>query len=249
MRKRISRLLLTLADTLGLLALRVRRMPRIAGAEEEPPPADKTFTKAEHEAEVNRIVQERLARDRKDRPSDDELAELRAKAEKADRLEAASLSQAEKLQQDAAKAEERAQAAEQKAQTATELANKTLIKAQIISAAAQAGAVDHDAVYALMQAQDFTVNKDGQQLQVTVGDDGQVTGHQEAVTAFLEGKQYLVGSTPTPGPGGGGPRPGPQASGLTEEEKAAAKFSGMTEAEYATYKATPSAVPEPAPTT
>jgi predicted nuclease with RNAse H fold len=72
------------------------------------------------------------------------------------------------------------------------------MRASIISAAAKAGAVNHDAVHALLAAQNFTVQKDGTEIKVTVGDDGQVTGHEETVTAFLEANEYLVGSTPRP---------------------------------------------------
>jgi hypothetical protein len=208
--------------------------PRNEG--DPPPPEEKTYTKAEHEAEVNRVVQERLARDRKDRLSDDEIAELKRKAAKADELEAANLSQADKLQQAATKAEQERDEANQKAEEATARANKTLIRASVISAAAKAGAVDPDDVHALLASKDFTVTKDGNELKVTIGNDGQVIGHEEAVTAFLEGKQHLVGSTPTPGPGGGGPRPTPTRSDLSEDEKAMAKSFGITEEEYAANK-------------
>jgi predicted DNA-binding protein (UPF0251 family) len=180
-------------------------------------------------------VQERLARDRKDRPSDDEIAELRTRAQKADELEAANLSQADKLKQAAEKAEQERDAAKQAAEEATKKANQTLMRASIISAAAKAGAVNHDAVHALLAAQNFTVQKDGTEIKVTVGDDGQVTGHEETVTAFLEANEYLVGSTPSPGPGGGGPRP-PVAHGLSQEELAIAKSFDMTPEEYAANK-------------
>lgn len=200
-------------------------------SEEVTPPA-KTFTQAEHEAEVNRIVQERLARDRKDRVSDDEIAELRKQAKKAEDLEAANLTASEKLKADAEKAQQERDQAIQDAKDARDEANKTKLQAKILTAAAKAGAVDSDAVYALLQADNFAVTKDGQKLEVTIGDDGQVTGHEEAVTAFLEAKQYLVGTTPTPGPGGGGPRPGTTPA-LTKDQLAMATSFGMTPEEYA----------------
>jgi hypothetical protein len=234
MRKRIARSLATLAAVFGRLALRVRGWQPIAGAEDKPdPPAppEKTFTKAE----VEQMIVDRLQRDRKDRKSDDEIAELEKRAKRADELEAANLSQAEKLKADADKAAAERDEAKQAAQAATDRANKTLMRASIISAAAKAGAVDHNAVHALLAAQDFTVTKDGQEIKVTVGDDGQVTGHEDAVTAFLEANQYLVGAPPTPGPGGGGPRP-PVAHGLTQEELAIAKSFDMTAEEYAANK-------------
>ena len=72
-----------------------------------------------------------------------------------------------------------------------------LQRAAVVAAAQRAGAVDPDAVFALL-------NKSA----VTVGDDGSVTGADDAVKALLADKQYLVGKTPTPTPGGadGGPR-------------------------------------------
>jgi hypothetical protein len=233
-RKRISRILLAINGLTGRLALRVRGMQPIAGAE-DPPPDEKTFTKAEHEAEVNRIVQERLARDRKDRLTDDEIAELRKQAKKAEDLEAANLSASERLKADAEKAIAERDAAKQEAADARADANKTLMRAKIVTAAAKAGAVDSDAVYSLLQADNFAVTKDGNKLEVTVGDDGQVTGHEEAVTAFLEAKTFLVGATPQPGPGGGGPRPA-AVTGLTQEELAMAKSFDMTPEEYAEHK-------------
>lgn len=237
-RKRLARILAAIGGTFGRLALRVRGMQAIAGAEEDPPPTDKTFTKAE----VEQMIVDRLTRDRKDRLSDDEIATLKARAQKADDLEAANLTESERLKAEALKATEDKVAAEQRATDAETRANQTLMKAQIISAAAKAGAVDSDAVYALLQADKFAVTKDGQKLEVTVGDDGQVTGHEEAVTAFLEAKTYLVGSTPTPGPGGGGPRPGPTSSGLTQEQREAAKSFGMTEEDYAKYADSPTSL-------
>jgi Flp pilus assembly protein TadG len=230
-RKRIARVLAAISTVLARLALRARGWQPIEGAEDKPdppPPADKTFTKAE----VEQMIVDRLQRDRKDRLSDDEIAELKAKAEKADKLEAANLTASEKLKADAEKAQQERDEAKADAQAARDEANRTKLQAKILTAASKAGAVDADAVYALLQNDNFAVTKDGTKLEVTIGDDGQVTGHEEAVTAYLEAKPYLVGTTPTPGPGGGGPRPS-TAPALTQEQLAMAKSFGMTPEEYA----------------
>jgi Flp pilus assembly protein TadG len=231
-RKRIARVLAASSTVLARLALRARGWQPIEGAEDKPDPPAKTFTQAEHEAEVNRIVQERLARDRKDRPTDDEIAELRKQAKKAADLEAANLTASEKLKADAEKAQQERDEAKADAQAARDEANKTKLQAKILTAASKAGAIDADAVYALLQNDNFAVTKDGTKIEVTIGDDGQVTGHEEAVTAYLEAKPYLVGTTPTPGPGGGGPRPS-TAPALTQEQLAMAKSFDMTPEEYA----------------
>lgn len=59
------------------------------------------------EEEFNRIIQARLARDRKDRPSDDELTALRQKAERADELERERMSDQEKAVAEAVAAAKR----------------------------------------------------------------------------------------------------------------------------------------------
>jgi hypothetical protein len=62
---------------------------------------DKVFK----QEDVDRIVQERLARDRKDRPSDDEITALREKATKFDELDTANKTELEKERARADKAE------------------------------------------------------------------------------------------------------------------------------------------------
>jgi hypothetical protein len=144
------------------------------------PPADKTFT----QAELDRVVEERLARERKKFEGFDDI---KARAEKFDELEAKNQSALEKAQTKAEKAEKERDEAVQRA-------NQTLVRAAVVAEAAKQGAVDADAVVALLPGD-----------QVTIGDDGQVTGAEQAVKGLLEAKQWLVGNTPTP-PGDGGAR-------------------------------------------
>jgi hypothetical protein len=157
--------------------------------------AEKTFT----QADVDRIVQDRLARAKSAPPADYE--DLKAKAAKFDELDAANKSELEKAQEAARKAtEERAKAVER--------ANAALRRGAVTAAAVKAGAVDPDAVLALI-AQDA----------VTVGDDGQVTGAEEAVTSLLKDKPYLVGKQPKfSGGADGGARGGDVPSQLSRDD-------------------------------
>lgn len=193
--------------------------PALAGAQDppadppadppknDPPPADPPVDppKMVDQAEVDRIVQQRLERQRAQFGGTPD--EIKERLKKLDDLEAASLSEKERLEKerDDFKAE---------AQTATERAQTALIRAAVIAQASKAGAVDPDAVVALLD-----------KSSLTVGDDGQVEGVEDAVTALLEEKTYLVGtnSTPNPGPGGGGPRNTPPAGNLDSQLSEAQK--------------------------
>lgn len=144
------------------------------------------------QAEVDRIVQERLGRE-KQRFAD--YDDLKAKASKFDDLDAASKSELQK-------ATERAEAAEKRATEAADRAKASDIRSAVTAAATTAGAIDIDAVLALIPSN-----------AVTVGDDGRVTGADTAVKALLESKPYLVGRfTGRNGSAEGGAR-GEEASG------------------------------------
>lgn len=197
----------------------------IAGADDDPPPpatppatppADlpKTFT----QDDIDRIVQDRLKRDRQDRPSDEEIAKMKADAERLAAIEAENQSELEKAQT-------RAETAETAASAATERANQTLRKAAVITASAEAGA-DPEIVHALLAERGFKVKQEDNTFEVTVGDDGQVTGASEAVKALIELKNIVGTSTP-PGPGDGGVRrPVPAKS--FDDELAEAERTGDT---------------------
>lgn len=185
-------------------------MKPIAGAEDNPPadppktpvnapdpPApDKTFT----QADLDRIVQERLSRQAKQFEGYDELKE---KAKKLDEIEEANRSELDK-------ATRRAEEAEAQATALAEANKKALIRAAVVAEAAKQGAVDPDAVVALLPGDAVTV------------DDGTVTGAEDAVKALLESKKYLVGvSNASPGPGDGGARTPAQPADLAEQIKSA----------------------------
>jgi hypothetical protein len=155
-----------------------------------PPAPDRTFT----QADVDRIVAERVARAKTEPPAD--YAQLQAAAKKLADIEAAQLTETERLTKALAEADAKATASDERARNA-------LQRAAVVAAAQRAGAVDPDAVVALLD-----------RSAVTVADDGTVTGADDAVKALLAEKLYLVGKPPTPTPGGadGGVRPQPPAS-------------------------------------
>lgn len=161
-----------------------------AGTHQAPPtpapPAPPTYTPPASQAEFDRIVQDRLARDRAGRPTDEQLAEWKQKAEAHDALAAASLT----AEQAATK---RAEDAESAARQATERANTIARRAAILAAASKAGSVDPDAVA------DLLANTNA----VTIDDAGQVTGADTAVQTLLTEKPYLAGGNAS-GSGGNG---------------------------------------------
>jgi hypothetical protein len=135
------------------------------------PPADgKTFT----QAELDRIVQDRLARAKATPPPDYE--ELKAKAAKLEELEEASKSELEKAQAKADKALKDSEAA-------IERANKRLVEAAILAEATAQKAIKPEHLHRLVDTGE-----------VTVGDDGQVTGAKEAVEGFLKANPEYVGT-------------------------------------------------------
>jgi Phage minor structural protein GP20 len=157
-----------------------------------PSDAPKTFS----QEQVDRMIQDRLARLKPTKPED--YDDLKAKATKLAELEAAQLTETERLQaeRDAIKAERDAAKAEIEAARGEAKAQR--IAAAILAEAAKQKAIDPTDVVAL-------IAKDA----VTIGDDGQVTGAEDAVKALLEAKPHLVGvpKKPQPDPGQGARTP------------------------------------------
>jgi hypothetical protein len=158
----------------------------------EPAPADKTFT----QAELERTVQDRLARERKKYEG---YEDLKKRAEEYDKLQDA---QKTELQ----KAQERADKAEQTAAQRTQAADRRLIEAAVLAEASKQRAIKPEHLHKLINSES-----------VTVGDDGQVTGAEEAVKSFLEANPEYVGNAR---PGGGadlGARQGAPSKGSFDD--------------------------------
>jgi hypothetical protein len=160
-----------------------RIVPIISGGEETPEEkADREAAEAAArekkftQADVDRIVQDRLARDRKERPSDDEIAELRDKAKKFDDAEAANASDLEKAQK-------RAEKAERDREEALTRVKETNLRSAILAEAAKPDrkVLDPEAVLSLLD-----------RSKLELDDDGTPKNIAEAMDALLTAKTYLV---------------------------------------------------------
>ena len=167
----------------------------------EPAPA-RTFT----QEELDRIVQDRLARAKREEPAD--YKELKAQAAKWAEYEESQKTELEKAQN-------AAKAAQKEAAQAIARANQQLTDAAILTEASKAKMLKPEHAPLL-------VDKNS----VTIGDDGQVTGAQEAVTAFLEANPEYVGKGRVADPVAQGARGTPTPGQITREE-----LKGMSSAE------------------
>lgn len=163
-------------------------------ADEDPTPNTTDEPKTVPQTEVDRIVKQRLERERAKFADYDDL---KAKAARADELEAAGQSELEKLQNQVKALEGERDTAKADADAARSDAQNLKVEAAIRSSLPK-DVVDPDVFLKLLPRD-----------QVTVGDDGQVTGHEDAIKALSEAHPFLVGST-TPaaalGPRDGGAR-------------------------------------------
>lgn len=170
-----------------------------------PPPSEATADDGRtfSQADVDRIVTDRLAKQGRKFADYDDLAK---KAAKLDELEAAS-------QSDLEKAQARADQAEAAAANAVKQAQAQLSRAAVLVEAAKAGAVDPDAVWALLPSD-----------AVTLDDAGDVQGAADAVKTLLDAKPYLAQQQQPPAPSAGNPanpaKPSPQGQALTREDLA-----------------------------
>ena len=143
----------------------------------------KTF----RQEDVDRIVADRLKR-QKEQFGD--VEELRRKAADWDKAQAESQSELEKANARAAKAEEDRLRFET-------TANERLIRGEVKGEAGAMGFVDPEAAYLLLD-----------RSEVAIGDAGEVTGVKEALEALAKAKPYLVKATTPTGSADGGARTG-----------------------------------------
>lgn len=164
---------------------------------------EKTFT----QAELDRHIADRLARQKAQFGDYDDL---KSKASKFDELEQAQKSELEREREARA-------AAEAAAAKANETATETLRRAAIIAEAAKAGAVDPDAAYALLEDK-----------AALVVEDGKVAGVADAVAALLEAKPYLKAQQGSQR-GSGGANQGTQGGGQPADLRTADKATFTAE--------------------
>lgn len=143
------------------------------------------------QADLDRIVGERLARERAKYGDYDDL---KKKATQFDELQAASKTDVEKER-------EAREAAERTAAEATSKANAKLVRAEIISLAADLG-VRGAAAYALL----VDAGKIGAGKDVFVDDNGDVVGAKSALEDLVKSHDYLKAGEKNRGDGDGGAR-------------------------------------------
>ena len=169
-------------------------------------PADKTFT----QDEVNRMMGQ-ARRDARSQFSD--YSELKSRAAKADELEQANLTEAERL-------EARVSDAEKRATDAQGQVSNAMIASEVKVRATQMGIVDPDAAFLLLDKKNVAYN-------VTDG----VSGVDDALAQLLEDKPYLRAGNRTPNIN---PETGQAAPPvrLTVDQREAARLMNLTDEEY-----------------
>ncbi len=133
----------------------------------EAPKVSKTFTQADVDAIVNKAKVQT-------RKEFSDYLELKTKAEELDKLQESSKSNEDKLRTNYDKAVRERDAALTRAQ-------ETLVRASIVSAASRLGAIDPEAVAALLPRDELVIEKD------------EVLGVEDAVKTLLAKKPYLRG--------------------------------------------------------
>ncbi|MEK5396017.1 phage scaffolding protein [Paenibacillus sp. FSL K6-2859] len=164
-----------------------------------PPAPDKTFT----QAELDLIVADRLARERKKAEKFADYDELKTKLTALELAEAerakADLTEAERLTADLEAARIKAQEAENRGTAAITAANRRLINAEFRALAREKN-VPADRLAAALKLADLGAT--------SVDDEGNPVGVKEAVEALIVAEPYLVAETkPKPIGGGGGGNP------------------------------------------
>ncbi|CAM2951915.1 scaffolding protein [Paenibacillus sediminis] len=166
----------------------------------EPPaePEDKTFT----QAELDQIVADRLARERKKTEKfadyDDIKAKLTALEQAEEERKKAELTEAERLAAELEEARKKAQEADERGATAITAANTRVINAEF-RALAHENKIPADRVAAALKLADLSA--------ITVDDDGNPQGVEDAVKALIAAHPYLAEQAkpkPIGGASGGG---------------------------------------------
>lgn len=189
-----------------------RIMPCVRGGADDGD--DKKFT----QADMDRVVADRLARVKTEPPAD--YAELKAAKTELDKMKADAEAAAAKNLSEADATAKRIAALEdsvKKSNEAVEAANKTALasalKAELIAAASTLKAADPDEVATLLIARNA----------VTLGDDGRPTDAAGDVKKLIEKSPHLVGSPTRPKPDAGQGKKGDAkefgSAGLAEAAK------------------------------
>lgn len=148
--------------------------------DDDPQDPPKTFT----QAEVDEIVTKRLTRDRKGREDYDDIkAKLSALEEAEAEREKAKLSETERLEAEKSAAVQAAEDAKAERDKALEAANKRLVNAEFKTLARESN-IPADRLSAALKLADLSG--------VTIDEDGNVQGVEDAVKALVAAHSYLA---------------------------------------------------------
>ncbi|WP_178023026.1 scaffolding protein [uncultured Paenibacillus sp.] len=197
-------------------------------ADPEPTPEPAPEPKLVPQDEVDRIVADRLARERKKYADYDDIkAKLAALEQAEEERKKAEMSEAERLAAELEEARKKAQEAEEAKSAALTSANQRLINAEFRALARDAN-IPADRLDAALKLADLSA--------VTVSEDGNVTGAKEAVEALVTAHGYLVEKAqPKPIGGASGAEPTPEKTKekLLEAAAEKARKSGRLEDQVA----------------
>lgn len=169
------------------------------------------------QAEVNKITSDiRREVTRKSSEKFSDYDDLKARAAKADELESAQLSEAERLTA-------RLQEAEKRAIAASDQASAAMIASEVKVRAVEMGIIDPDAAFVLMD-----------RTNVQYSAENGVSGVEDSLTSLLESKPWLRSTNRTPNINPEGTQSTPVVR-LTPEQREAARYLKMTEEDYAAH--------------
>ncbi|AWB45282.1 scaffolding protein [Paenibacillus sp. CAA11] len=186
-----------------------------AEGDPEPDPAptpepEKTFT----QAELDQIIADRIARERKKVEKFADYDDIKAKLTDLEKAEEArkkaELTETERLQAELEEARKKAQEAEEAKNGALTAANQRLINAEF-RALAREHKIPADRVAAALKLADLSG--------ATVGDDGNPQGVEDAIKALVEANPYLVETAPDKPKPIGGPSGGTATSADKTKEQ------------------------------
>jgi hypothetical protein len=179
---------------------------------QEPP---RTFS----QADVDRIIKDRLAREKSKYADYDDLKDQAGKWQK----------HLDDQKSELERAQERAEQAEQAREEALQRAEESMIRAAFLAEAGKLQAAHPEDAYRLADL-----------ASVRIAEDGSVEGVEDAVKVLVDsGRLPLVGRQKAPdldGGAGGGSRSSTTSAKLTPEELEVAVKMGLTPEQYAKYK-------------
>ncbi|MDQ0168769.1 phage scaffolding protein [Paenibacillus tundrae] len=187
------------------------------------PQPSKTFT----QEDVDRMIADRLGRERKKHGDYDdikaELAKLKSAEEERQKAE---MTATERAEAERTKALERAEAAEKSREDALTAANQRLIKAEFRDVARELK-LRPDALKSALKLVDLSA--------VEVDDEGNVKGLEDAVKALIEDNPYMIEQAPVEprtigAPSGGEAKPAKTKEQILAEAKAKASENPTPEA-------------------